>query len=261
MPASSAPAVEARNLEVGYPADGGAVTVLADLNISVPAGAFLSILGPSGCGKSTLLRAVADLLEPLSGELRVLGGEPGAARGRRDVGFVFQDATLLPWLSARENVRLPLRVGRANLTRDLSDQSGRLLDLMGIGALVEHYPHQLSGGQRQRVAIARALMGEPKLLLMDEPFGALDEITRDRLNDELLALWRRTGATILFVTHSVMEAAYLGETLMVLAANPGRMLSVTDLRPLKSGGAPVAREDPALVAVMAKARGMLAEAA
>ncbi|CDX58208.1 taurine transporter subunit; ATP-binding component of ABC superfamily [Mesorhizobium plurifarium] len=247
-------AIEARRLDVGYGGRQTAVKVLAGLDLTVAAGSFLSILGPSGCGKSTLLRVVADLLDPLGGTISVLGETPHTVRSRRDVGFVFQDSTLLPWRTVRDNVRLPLGVGRGSLTRKIEDRSAELLELMGLGGLSERLPHQLSGGQRQRVAIARALLGEPKLLLMDEPFGALDEITRDRLNDELLALWRRTGTTILFVTHSIAEAAYLGERVIVLAANPGRVVKDLDMRPFKQEGNRCKREDPAIVAAMADLR-------
>ncbi|RWF94163.1 MAG: ATP-binding cassette domain-containing protein, partial [Mesorhizobium sp.] len=146
------------------------------------------------------------------------------------------------------------------LTRKIDDRSSELLELMGLGGLGERLPHQLSGGQRQRVAIARALLGEPRLLLMDEPFGALDEITRDRLNDELLTLWRRTGTTILFVTHSIAEAAYLGERVIVLAANPGRVVKDLDLRPFKQEGNRCKREDAAIVGAMAELRAALERA-
>jgi NitT/TauT family transport system ATP-binding protein len=247
-------AVEARALDVGYAAGSKVIT---GLDLSIEAGTFLSILGPSGCGKSTLLRVVADLLEPLSGSITVLGDAPRAVRSRRDVGFVFQDSTLLPWRTVRDNIRLPLSIGQSRLTRKIDDRTDELLAMMGIAPLAERYPHQLSGGQRQRVAIARALLGEPRLLLMDEPFGALDEITRDRLNDELLDLWRRTGATILFVTHSIAEAVYLGERIIVLAANPGRVVKDADLRPLKQEGNRCSREDPAIVAMMAEMRAAL----
>lgn len=247
-------AIEANRLDVGYGGRHAAVKVLSGLDLTVAAGSFLSILGPSGCGKSTLLRVVADLLDPLGGTISVLGDTPHAVRSRRDVGFVFQDSTLLPWRSVRDNVRLPLGVGQGSLTRQIEDRSEELLELMGLGGFGERLPHQLSGGQRQRVAIARALLGQPKLLLMDEPFGALDEITRDRLNDELLALWRRTGTTILFVTHSIAEAAYLGERVIVLAANPGRLVKDLDMRPFKQDGNRCTREDPAIVAAMAELR-------
>lgn len=250
-------AIEARALDAGYRSGGRTVKALSGLDLVVEAGALLTILGPSGCGKSTFLRVVADLLDPLGGRISVLGEAPRAVRSRRDVGFVFQDSTLLPWLSVRDNVRLPLIVGQSSLTRKIEDRTDELLDMMGMGDLGGRFPHQLSGGQRQRVAIARALLGEPKLLLMDEPFGALDEITRDRLNDELLNLWRRTGATILFVTHSIAEAVYLGERVLVLAANPGRLLLNRDLRPIKQEGNRCRREGPEIVAAMAAMRAAL----
>ncbi|TIS53380.1 ABC transporter ATP-binding protein [Mesorhizobium sp.] len=253
-------AIEARKLDVGYGSRRQAVKVLSGLDLTVQAGSFLSILGPSGCGKSTLLRVVADLLEPLGGTISVLGETPHAVRSRRDVGFVFQDSTLLPWRTVRDNVRLPLDVGQGRLTRTIDDRTDQLLALMGLAGFGERLPHQLSGGQRQRVAIARALLGQPQLLLMDEPFGALDEITRDRLNDELLALWRRSRPTILFVTHSIAEAAYLGERVIVLAANPGRLVKDMDMRPFKQEGNRCSREDPAIISAMAELRSALEQA-
>ena len=253
-------AVETSSLDIGYRTERDAVRVLTDFNLKIEVGQFLSILGPSGCGKSTFLRVVADLLEPLSGSISVLGQTPHAVRSRRDVGFVFQDATLLPWRTVRDNVRLPLVVGRASLSRDLEDRTDELLDLTRLSDFADRLPHQLSGGQRQRVAIARALLGAPKILLMDEPFGALDEITRDRLNDELLSLWRRSGTTVLFVTHSIMEAVYLGERVIVLAANPGRLVQDLDLRPVKAEGNRCHREDPAIVQAMADLRLCLGQA-
>jgi NitT/TauT family transport system ATP-binding protein len=253
----TANAIRAERLSVGYPGRGQPVTVLAGLDLTVEAGTLLTILGPSGCGKSTLLRVVADLIAPLAGTISVLGETPHRVRSRRGVGFVFQDSTLLPWRSVRDNIRLPLQVGLGSLTRAINDRSDELMVLMDLSALADRLPHQLSGGQRQRVAIARALIGEPKLLLMDEPFGALDEITRDRLNDELLSLWRRTGTTILFVTHSIAEAVYLGERVIVLAANPGRVIADRDLKSIKQDGNRCSREDPAIVATMAGLRAAL----
>ena len=190
------------------------------VSLEVAAGELLTIIGPSGCGKSTLLRVVADLVPPSEGRVEVLGGTAEAARRARAIGFVFQDATLLPWRSALENVRLPLEVGGGSPTADGSAPE-RLLDLVGLAERKDALPHELSGGMRQRVAIARALVTAPRLLLMDEPFGALDEIVRDRLNDELLRIWRETRTTVLFVTHSIAEAAYLGERVLVLAPTRG----------------------------------------
>jgi NitT/TauT family transport system ATP-binding protein len=246
-------AIQARGLSVGYRnTSGAAAAVLNDFDLEVQEGEFLTIIGPSGCGKSTFLRAVADLLPPLQGSLAVLGSSPAEARGRRDVSFVFQDSTLLPWRTALQNVTLPKDVGRAPQRADAPSEMD-LLELMGLKGMEGRYPAQLSGGQRQRVAIARALVSRPRILLMDEPFGALDEITRDRLNDELLKLWRQTGTTILFVTHSIMEAAYLGERVMVLAANPGRIHAVHDMRAIKAAGG-IRREQPEMVEAMASLR-------
>lgn len=247
-------AVKAEGLSVGYKSlSGEAVAVLRDFDLEVPEGDFLTIIGPSGCGKSTVLRAVADLLPPLEGQLQVLGGPAAESRLRRDVSFVFQDSTLLPWRTVLQNVTLPHDVGNAPVSKEASSAL-ELLDLMGLKGMEGRYPAQLSGGQRQRVAIARALVSRPRILLMDEPFGALDEITRDRLNDELLRLWRQTGTTILFVTHSIMEAAYLGQRVMVLAANPGRIHAVHDMRSLKAADGSVQREEPRLVEAMASLR-------
>jgi NitT/TauT family transport system ATP-binding protein len=252
-------AIEAGGLALGYPGREGPVRVLDQVDLIIPAGEFLAILGPSGCGKSTLLRVVADLLPPLDGTISVLGASPEAARRRREVAFVFQDATLLPWRTVRQNIELPLQIGPAG-DRPGTAAVDELLALVGLEQHAERLPHELSGGQRQRVAISRALICNPRILLMDEPFGALDEITRDRLNDELAAIWRRTGVTVLFVTHSVMEAAYLGQRVMVLAANPGRIREIVDLKPLKGPDGRLPREAPALVQVMAHLRTVLADA-
>ncbi len=218
-----------RDVTVRFTTERGTVTALERINLMVPQGGFLSLLGPSGCGKSTLLRVVADLVAPTSGAIEVLGGAPAAARGRREIGFVFQDSALLPWRSALDNVALPLEVGGGRVGNG-ARAPAELLKLVGLAGWEHAYPHELSGGMRQRVAIARALVYAPKLLLMDEPFGALDEITRDRLNEELLQIWSTTGTTILFVTHSVYEAAFLGQEVLLLAARPGR---VRELVPIK----------------------------
>ena len=247
-------AIKCENLDIGYRSADANVTIVSGLDLTVEAGEFLTILGPSGCGKSTLLRVVADLLEPLSGSISVLDEEPRQARKNRQIGFVFQDSTLLPWRSVKENIELPSVVGGSNRHTFSADKTNSLLSLLGLEGLGGRYPHQLSGGQRQRVAIARALIEEPKLLLMDEPFGALDEIARDRLNSELLSIWRRTGTTILFVTHSIMEAVYLGQRVMVMATNPGRVLKVADLKEIKTADNSCTREDPEIIIAMADMR-------
>lgn len=253
-------AIEAQGLNIGYRNGTETATVLRDVNLTVEQGEFLTILGPSGCGKSTFLRVVANLLEPLDGTISVLGVSPAAIRKKRETGFVFQEATLLPWRTVRDNIRLPASVGGRLAKPIPKGRVKNLLGLLGLEGLGDRYPSQLSGGQRQRVAIARALIDEPRILLMDEPFGALDEITRDRLNDELLSIWRATGTTILFVTHSIEEAVYLGQRIMVLGSNPGRILNLQDLRPIKTPENTCRREDPAIVSEIAAQRALLAQA-
>jgi len=216
-------------VSVRFNSEQRAVTALQDVSVTVPPGGFLTLLGPSGCGKSTLLRVVADILQPSAGTVRVLGQTPAVARRNRQIGFVFQDAALLPWRTALQNVRLPLEVGRRPALPPGDRTPEDLLALVGLKGWENALPHQLSGGMRQRVSIARALLGGPRLLLMDEPFGALDEITRDRLNEELLRIWQETGTTVLFVTHSIYEAAFLGRQVMVMAAAPGRVRAMIDV--------------------------------
>jgi len=221
-------------VSVRFTTERGTVTALEEIDLNLARGSFLTLLGPSGCGKSTLLRVIADLIQPSSGKAMVLGDKPAVARQNREIGFVFQDAALLPWRTALQNVALPLEVGGGKAKAG-PRSAAELLALVGLGGWENAYPHELSGGMRQRVAIARALVSGPKLLLMDEPFGALDEITRDRLNEELLQVWMSTGTTIVFVTHSIYEAAFLGQQVLLLAARPGR---VRELVPV---GLPVPR--------------------
>jgi len=198
------------------------------VTVDFATGDLVTILGPSGCGKSTLLRLVADLVPASEGGVSVFGQSPEQARLAREFAFVFQDATLLPWRSAIDNVRLPLEVGGGgHIEQHASPED--LLALVGLAGREQALPHELSGGMRQRVSIARALVCRPRILLMDEPFGALDEITRDKLNEELLRIWQETGTTILFVTHSIPEAAFLGQKTLVLSAHPGRVLAYIDI--------------------------------
>jgi NitT/TauT family transport system ATP-binding protein len=217
-------AVDCRNVTVRFVTERRTVTALENVSFSVSRGGFLALLGPSGCGKSTLLRVVADLVSPTTGSMSVLGQTPEEARRARALGFVFQDAALLPWRTAIENVELPLEVGGGAKQLPAGSPTPReLLKLVGLEGWENSFPHELSGGMRQRVSIARALVTGPRMLLMDEPFGALDEITRDRLNEELRRIWHETRTTILFVTHSVYESVFLGEAVLVLAAHPGRV--------------------------------------
>ncbi len=252
----AAKAVDCRDLSVRFISDRRAVTALDRVSFAVEAGGFLSLLGPSGCGKSTLLRVVADLIAPSSGTMQVLGGSPREARLGRSLGFVFQDAALLPWRTALENVELPLEVGGRRALPKGAATPRELLRLVGLEGWEASYPHELSGGMRQRVSIARALLGGPRLLLMDEPFGALDEITRDRLNEELRRIWLETGTTILFVTHSVYEAIYLGETVLVLAANPGRVRAVLEIELPRDRTLPIRETEP-FTRIATKARALL----
>ncbi|WP_282610380.1 ABC transporter ATP-binding protein [Pelagibius sp. Alg239-R121] len=236
----------------------GALQALKDITLSVAEGEFLTILGPSGCGKSTLLRVVSDLVPASAGKVLIFGKETEQARLAREFSFVFQDATLLPWRTAIENVRLPLEMGlKQSSTVPKSDLSPEeLLDLVGLKGRENALPHELSGGMRQRVAIARALVCKPRLLLMDEPFGALDEITRDRLNEQILQIWQETKTTILFVTHSIPEAAFLGQRVLMLAAHPGRIHDIVEVdlpfpRRLKM------RETPEFMEIASRLRSLL----
>jgi NitT/TauT family transport system ATP-binding protein len=249
------PAVRMRDVTVRFTTERGVVTALERVSLTIPRGGFLSLLGPSGCGKSTLLRVVSDLIPASSGGVEVLGTTAHAARARRDIGFVFQDASLLAWRTALENVELPLEVGGGGKRRGARD-ARELLSLVGLSGWEKAYPHELSGGMRQRVAIARALVNDPKLLLMDEPFGALDEITRDRLNEELLRVWENTGATILFVTHSIYEAAFLGQQVLLMAARPGRVREIVPV-PLPNPRRIAMRETPQFVELAAHLRRVL----
>jgi NitT/TauT family transport system ATP-binding protein len=193
------------------------VKALADVSLVVRAGEFLSVLGPSGCGKSTLLRLIAGLAEPTTGTI-----DWSDERGREDLGFVFQEPTLMPWATALANVALPLKLrGIARSEREA--RAAEALDNVGLKGFERVWPRELSGGMKMRVSLARALVVQPRLLLMDEPFAALDEITRHRLNDDLLELWQRSGVTIVFVTHSVFESVFLSQRIVVMTARPGRV--------------------------------------
>jgi NitT/TauT family transport system ATP-binding protein len=204
------------------------ITALVGIDLAVEQGQFVSILGPSGCGKSTLLRIVGGLLPPSSGTVAVNGKSPAAAQRNKEIGFVFQSPALLPWRTVLQNVELPLEVNRA-ANRAVGPSSAALLDLVGLGAFRDSYPHQLSGGMQQRVAIARALVFSPDILLMDEPFGALDEITRAAMRYELLRIWEQATSTVVFVTHSIAEAIILSDFVVVVARQPGRIREVVPI--------------------------------
>src|ERR1044071_750987 len=197
------------------------VEALGDVSLEVLEGEFLSVLGPSGCGKSTLLRLIAGLAEPTTGTID-WSDENWADEKGRDLGFVFQEPTLMPWATALANVALPLKLrGMAKSEREA--RAAEALDNVGLKGFERVWPRELSGGMKMRVSLARALVVQPRLLLMDEPFAALDEITRHRLNDDLLELWQRSGVTIVFVTHSVFESVFLSQRIVVMSARPGRV--------------------------------------
>jgi NitT/TauT family transport system ATP-binding protein len=212
------------HLGVVFSTAAGPLTALHEVSLRVGAGEFAAIVGPSGCGKSTLLRAVGGLLAPTAGSITVGGAGPEQARQRRIASFVFQQPVLLPWYTAQQNIELPLRMFGVPRGRR-RDTARSYLDLVGLSRFAGAYPWQLSGGMQQRVALARALATEPAVLLMDEPFGALDEITRERLNGELLRIWGQRRTTVLFVTHSLLEAAYLADRVLMFSAQPGRLVA------------------------------------
>jgi NitT/TauT family transport system ATP-binding protein len=206
----------------------GKVTALDGIDLSIHQGEFVSLIGPSGCGKSTLLRLIGDLTSPTSGTLSVNGKTPSRARLDRDYGMVFQAPVLMDWRTIAKNIELPLEI-MGYAADERRRRSADLLRLVELDAFAERHPWELSGGMQQRVAIARALSFDPKLLLMDEPFGALDEMTRERMNAELMNIWKRTGTTIVFVTHSIPEAVFLSTRVVVMSARPGRISQVIDV--------------------------------
>jgi NitT/TauT family transport system ATP-binding protein len=220
-------AIEINRLSLRFDTADGPVQALSDVSLKVARGEFVSFIGPSGCGKTTLLRAVADLENPTSGSIRVNGMSPREARASRAYGYVFQAPALYPWRTVARNIALPLEImGFSRAEREARVAKGlELVNLSGFGA---KYPWQLSGGMQQRASIARALSFDPDLLLMDEPFGALDEIVRDMLNQQLLRLWDVTGKTVLFVTHSIPEAVFLSTHIVVMSPRPGRIYDIIE---------------------------------
>ena len=228
-PKADAPAVIVENVGKVFTVEKGAtVTALEEINLTVSAGEFVSLIGPSGCGKSTLMRLIADLDQPTSGSLTVFGKTPKQARLDQDYGIAFQQAGLLPWRSVRANIELPLELHGSNKSVR-TKRASELLSLVGLTDFADNYPDQLSGGMQQRVAIARALAESPSLLLMDEPFGALDEMTREHMQAELAQICGETNAAVVFVTHSIPEAVFLANRVVVMSPRPGRIRAIVDI--------------------------------
>jgi NitT/TauT family transport system ATP-binding protein len=234
----------------------GNTVALTGIDLAIEQGEFVSLIGPSGCGKSTLLRIIGDLIEPSEGTVTVHGKPAHQARLDRDYGIVFQHAVLYDWRTVSKNISLPLEMlgwDRASRAKRIEE----MLELVELTGFENHHPWQLSGGMQQRVSIARALSFQPALLLMDEPFGALDEMTRERLNGELLAIWQETGSTIVFVTHSIAEAVYLSTRVVVMSPRPGRISEVLEID-LPQPRTAALREDPRFFALVTQLREALA---
>ncbi|MDT4918215.1 MAG: NitT/TauT family transport system ATP-binding protein [Pseudonocardiales bacterium] len=246
-----APAVHLRGVGKTFAARRGTVVALEEIDLTIGSGEFVSLIGPSGCGKSTLLRIVADLLPPTTGEVAVNGKPARRARLDQDYGIAFQQAGLLDWRTVQANIELPLELHGVDRAKRRA-RAGELIELVGLSEFARHRPPQLSGGMQQRVAIARSLAESPALLLMDEPFGALDEMTRERMQNELVRIAGETGAAVVFVTHSIPEAVFLSDRVIVMSARPGRISDVVavDLGPRTDD----TREAPAFYAAITQVR-------
>jgi NitT/TauT family transport system ATP-binding protein len=244
------PVISARGLSLVFQTADQPVYALSEVDLDVAEGEFVSFIGPSGCGKTTLLRVIADLEQATSGSISVNGMSPGEARLKRAYGYVFQAPALYPWRTVEQNVRLPLEIMKLEKA---DERVARNIDLVNLKGFEKKFPWQLSGGMQQRVSIARALAFDPKLLLMDEPFGALDEIVRDKLNQQLLELWARTQKTVVFVTHSIPEAVFLSTKIVVMSPRPGRIIDIIETKFPKNRSLDI-RETPEFLAVAHRVR-------
>ena len=243
----------------GKPGAGSSVRALQDVSLEIRPRELVSLIGPSGCGKSTLLRLIGDLLTPTSGSLLENGKSPRQARLHRDYGIVFQQPVLFDWRTVEQNVMLPLEVMKAPKP-ERESRARQLLKLVGLQDFAKRYPWELSGGMQQRVSIARALSIQPSVLLMDVPFGALDEMTRERLNRELLTVWSETGAILIFVTHSIAEAVFLSDRIVVMSPRPGRVETIIEVD-LPRPRTPETRDDRGFFELIAEVRHNLREVA
>lgn len=250
---SSASEIQLNNISMVYQGQNGEeITALNNINFNIREGEFISLLGPSGCGKTTLLRLMADLLKPTSGEIFIGGLTPSEARKTRKYGMVFQNPVLYEWRNIQKNVCLPLEI----MKKDRAEQksiSDEMLKLVGLHNYANCYPHQLSGGMQQRVGIARALAINPEILLMDEPFSALDEFTRNKLQEDLLQIWSKTHKTVIFVTHNIAEAVFLSDRVCVLTPHPGQLSAVVDIN-LPRPRSNEMRDTPEFMSLLAKIR-------
>lgn len=255
--------IRVERLNHAFAAPGAPLPVLTNIDLTIGSGEFVAVLGPSGCGKSTLLRILAGLLKPTAGTVRIDGEPPEAARRRKAIGFVFQDPSLLPWRTVEANIALAWEVNRRGVATTRVErrrQVAAMIELVGLHGFARYLPHQLSGGMQQRVAIARALVFSPSVLLMDEPFGALDAITRDSLRDELQRIWLVRRPTIVFVTHSIPEAVYLADRIVVMTGRPGRVRAIEEV-PLARPRDDSTEASPAFVALAARLKSLLRAAA
>lgn len=251
--------IRLEDVSVSFPDKNAAAAIdaLIHVNLEIRQGEFVSLVGPSGCGKTTMLRAIADLQKPTKGTITVRGQSPREIRLQKKLGFVFQSPVLFDWRTVRRNICMPMEVQgipKPRRTKTVTE----MLEMVGLSKFGHHYPRQLSGGMQQRVGIARALAIKPEILLMDEPFSALDEFTKERLHEDLLQIWHKTRKTIVFVTHNISEAVYLSDRVVVLSPHPGRISAVVDIslprpRPLS------VKETPEFVGLVSKVRGSFEE--
>lgn len=249
----SVPEIQIRNVSMEFTGKNGEnIVALNNVSLDIREGEFISLLGPSGCGKTTLLRIIADLLQPTSGNISILGQSPKEIRLQRKYGIVFQNPVLYDWRTVRRNICLPMEIMGVP-KKERTARIDRMLDLVGLQEFGYKYPFELSGGMQQRVGIARALALDPDFLLMDEPFSALDEFTREKLNEDLIDIWRKTKKTVIFVTHNIPESVFLSDRVVVLSAHPGRLSAVVNIdlpRPRKDS----IREAPEFFEHVAKIR-------
>lgn len=223
------PEIQIKNVSMVYPVNNGEdIVALTDINFDIQEGEFISLLGPSGCGKTTLLRIIADLLQPTSGSVSIRGQSPRDIRMQQKYGIVFQSPVLYDWRTVRRNICMPMEI-MGIPKKERTARINRVLELVGLQAFGDKYPFELSGGMQQRVGIARALALDPEFLFMDEPFSALDEFTREKLNEDLLSIWSKTKKTVIFVTHNIPESVFLSDRVVVLSPHPGRISAIVDI--------------------------------